>query len=232
MYVETVSGRTRGFTRRSDFQDSRPLDAFRHWCRAQLQRCNRPGGFPLSTGVRVHFDDVNNHRRLRRRAELDWDRFPDVIRTMMNTTYRSCISNEDLTSLDTDEGIYTWCDHMNEVAITSSEAGNLRPLPKAARAKMAAVSVSRVKSTGTRNSTGTTVPRTSVPGYAEAKRVADAANAESYRAFRAQQAPSQPAVARVIRSGGSPSDGAGCWVCQGQHYARDCPVRANPYDRR
>ena len=178
----------------------------------------------------------------------------------MSTTYRSCISKEDLDSLATTDGMYNWRDHMNEVAIASSEAGNLKPKSKAARS--AAVSVAKVRSTGTRDESGTTIPLTSLPGYAEAKRKADEENSQSYKALCSSRSlsktflnridqeanayaaassskrvselygrPRQQVVTRVIRSN-APSDSTGCWKCHGDHYARECPLRANPYGRR
>ena len=207
----------------------------------------------MSDGRTVHFTDVPDNKRLRRRAELDYDQFPQNIRTQMSTTYRSCISDEDLDSLNSTDGLYDWCDHMNEVALASKEAGNLKPKSKAARS--VAVAVTKVKSTGPRNESGTTVPLTSLPGYAEAKRKADQENYKAYKAFCADALPKSfrdqidreanawassfasssrrppETVTQVIRSN-APSDGRGCNNCGGNHYARDCPNRRGPYDRR
>ena len=119
-----------------------------------------------------------------------------------------------------------------------------------------------MRSTGTRNDSGTTVPLTSLPGYAEARQKAYEENSKSYKAFSSSRVlpkvfldridqeanahaaassskrisetygqPRRHFVTQVIRSN-IPSDGTGCYKCGGDHYARECPGRANPYGRR
>jgi len=226
LYTVTVKEK-RGSTKRVDIQRSNPSGAFRSYYKEILRRTNRAKGFPLSAtlgGAIVHFDDVPEDKRFRRSAELDYDQFPDNIRTAMHGTYRDCISDEELGLLETDEGFLDWCDHMNRVALRSVAEGNWNPRSRDQREN--APPVKKIKSTGTRSASGTSVPLSSLPGYAELRRQVDNDNRNA-------------AMARSAASRGSssrsnvPSDGQGCDYCGGNHYARHCPARAaSPYARR
>ena len=114
---------------------------------------------------------------------------------------------------------------MNAIALEAKSAGNLKPKAKAQRVN--APAVTKIKSTGTRTASGTSVPLSSLPNYDKIKRRVELDN---YNAAMARSAASRG----TSNLSNAPSDREGCHVCGGPHYARDCTARSprGPYGRR
>ena len=203
---------------RADLQRRNPSGAFRSYCKEVLRRTNRPKGFPLSDdlgGEVVFFNDVPEHLRLRRRAELDHDRFPHNTREAMRTTYRSCISDQELADLSSTECFLDWCDYMNDVALRAYNV-NWNPMTREQRDN--APPKKKIKSTGTSSAGGTSVPRANLPGYAELRSQVDRENRNAAMARTAATRSNRPTSVASSHSR-APFDGKGCYRCGGNHHA-------------
>ena len=211
--------RKRSFTKRSELQTLNPSAAFTDYTKEILQRIKRDKGIPMEDGEICHFSRTAPEGKMfRARAERD-RRFREQIRTAMRDIYPTCIG--DLTAIDDYDGLLNWCDYMNEHAVQNIAAiakyGN--PKPKSFAQREQAPPKYRVVAEGASSSGSGTVRLSTVPGYDAARRQAELLNVQS-------RAAAEPRYAR--RRG--PSDGRGCYICGGDHYARDCRWRnREPY---
>jgi len=126
----------------------------------------------------------------------------------MKDIYSSCIG--DLSSIDDFDRLLSWADHMNNLAIedTASVIQHGNPNPKSSVQRKAAPPKSRVTSGGSaRDAAGNSIALNTVPGYDTLSRRAELENTQARVQAAARQAP---------------SDQNGCWICGGNHYARDC----------
>ena len=220
--VTVAEKQKRGPSQRSDLQHRNPSRAFAHYCRELLRRLNRDGGLPLSEelgGHRVYFHDVPMHLKIRRRAELDHDRFPHTTRKAISDNHRDSVSDQAFEDMQTTEGFLRFCDHMNRVALDTWGV-NWNPMTRDDRDT--APPKKRLKGTVTNSDSGTSIPRANLPGYSELRRGLTMENREVSSARVAAVRTAKPKSAAIDRSD-VPSDGLGCDICGGSHYARDCP---------
>ena len=205
-----------------------PSRAFAHYCRELLRRLNRENGLLLSPelgGHRVYFHDVPAHLRIRKRAELDHDRFPNDVRKAIGINHRDSVSDKVFEDMKTTEGFFKLCDHMNRVAL-DTWGYNWNPIAKDDRDK--APPKKRLKGTVTTADGGTSIPRAKLPGYSELRRDLTIENREASSAKVAAARAARPkSAAKDV-----PSDGLGCDICGGAHYARDCPDAPRDSDSR
>jgi len=200
----------KSYTKRSNIQDRRPEKAFSDYCKEILNRIKRASGIKIEDNEICHFDTFPEGKMFRARAERDI-RFRAQLRKAMRETYPTCIG--DVTSINDWDGLMRWADYMNEHAIQNKEHvrqyGN--PNPKSQAQRDDAPPKWKVAAEGSSDAAGNSIPLNTAPGYDAARRQAELQNVQA----RVQTAYRQD-DRRV------PSDGYGCHICWGNHYARDC----------
>ena len=200
----------RSYTKRSEMQAMYPDKAFSDYCKEILQRIKRPTGIKMEEGEICHFDKFPSGKMFRARAERD-QRFRDQLRKAMREVYPTCIG--DIVSIEDYDGLLSWADHMKEHAIKNKESivkfGN--PNPKSSAQRANAPPKYKVASGGSaQDAAGNSIPLNTVAGYDTLRRQAE---------LQSTQARVQTAYRQA------PSDGYGCNICGGNHYARDCYYR-------
>ena len=170
-------------------------------------------GIRMNDGKYVDFTQYPAGKHIRSRALMD-DRYCSQIRVAMAAKFLSIVGDVDLS---VDDELFDWCDHMEAHAIDYKKDIEINGNPKALTADTHKKKRDgdndrwEVEVTGTSDAHGNSVARSSVPEIERLHRVAATRNAVERDARLAANRP------RV------PSDGNGCWYCQGAHYSSDCP---------